>query len=86
MCAEYSVSVYSTDLDLFTADESRGEDLTECESLHFSIEELNTATMNFPSNNKLGQRGFGIVYKVKHEKIYYFYSLKILNIIFIYSG
>ena len=30
----------------------------------FSLDSLATATNNFPSNNKLGEGGFGLVYRV----------------------
>ena len=40
------------------------EELNEGECVRYSLEVLKLATMNFSDENKLGNGGFGIVYKV----------------------
>lgn len=46
----------------------------EIEDTHlpfFSLSKIITATDNFSNNNKLGEGGFGPVYKVSYAAIYY---------------
>ena len=38
--------------------------ITSADSLQFDFSKIRTATGNFSSANKLGQGGFGVVYKV----------------------
>ena len=47
-------------------------EILEVESLQFNLASIRNATDNFSDSNKLGQGGFGAVYKVTKEK-------KILN-------
>jgi len=42
-----------------------GEDFTNVESLQYDLATLQSATNNFSDDNKLGEGGFGGVYKVK---------------------
>ena len=43
------------------------DEILEVESLHFNLASIRNATDNFSDSNKLGQGGFGAVYKVtKH--------------------
>ena len=42
-------------------------DMEEVESLQFDFETVKTATNNFSDDNKLGQGGFGAVYKVTYN-------------------
>ena len=42
-----------------------GEEIENAESLQFSFETIRVATDDFSEANKLGQGGFGPVYKVK---------------------
>jgi hypothetical protein len=43
---------------------SRSEDFESIESLFLDLSTLRIATDNFSENNKLGEGGFGVVYKV----------------------
>lgn len=45
-------------------------DLATTESLMFELGTLEAATNNFSLNNKLGEGGFGSVYKVNHFNYY----------------
>lgn len=38
---------------------------TQQETIRFSIEDINKATSNFASENRIGQGGFGAIYKGK---------------------
>ncbi|XP_050212572.1 cysteine-rich receptor-like protein kinase 10 [Mercurialis annua] len=40
-----------------------GNEITTVESLHFDLNKIKSATSNFSVNNKLGEGGFGTVYK-----------------------
>lgn len=44
--------------------------IVSVESLEFNLNSMRVATENFSDANKLGQGGFGIVYKVKKNHIY----------------
>lgn len=46
-------------------------DFTSAESKWFELSTLRDATNNFSNQNKLGQGGFGSVYKVKRCVIFY---------------
>ena len=48
---------------------SRSEDIESFESLILDLSTLRTATDNFSENNKLGEGGFGVVYKVYIDRI-----------------
>lgn len=41
-----------------------GNEITDVESLQFDLGTIRTATDNFSEDNKLGEGGFGAVYKV----------------------
>lgn len=45
-------------------DACHGEDIQDIESLIMDLTTLRIATNNFAENNKLGEGGFGVVYKV----------------------
>lgn len=46
------------------------------EELHvFQLQMLSNATGNFDSSNKLGQGGFGLVYKVFHFSFKFYFEL-----------
>jgi hypothetical protein len=52
-----------------------GHESTTLEGLQFEMAVIRTATDNFSHENKIGEGGFGEVYKVrKHEKVYLFYD------------
>lgn len=42
------------------------EEITNVESILFDLSTLKVATTNFSEHNKLGEGGFGSVYKVKY--------------------
>lgn len=44
--------------------ESAGDDISAVESLQFDFSSIRAATTDFDDANKLGQGGFGAVYKV----------------------
>lgn len=46
--------------------ETAGEDISNVESLQFDFSIIRAATSDFDEANKLGQGGFGAVYKVIH--------------------
>ena len=41
-----------------------GNDITTIESLQYDFSTIEVATNNFSDSNKLGEGGFGVVYKV----------------------
>lgn len=45
-------------------DDGGEEDMTIVESLQFNFDIIQVATSDFSNSNKLGQGGFGIVYRV----------------------
>lgn len=49
---------------MFSLDDIEDEDFTTVESLQFDLATLQSATNNFSMENKLGEGGFGSVYKV----------------------
>lgn len=50
---------------LIFVDVSNAEEITDVESILFDLSTLRSATANFSEENKLGQGGFGSVFKVK---------------------
>ncbi|KAJ0983391.1 hypothetical protein J5N97_011646 [Dioscorea zingiberensis] len=50
-------------------DDTNPEEITSVESILFDLSTLRTATANFSEENKLGQGGFGSVYKLCHTVI-----------------
>ena len=46
-------------------------DITTVESLQYDLTTIQAATNNFSSENKLGEGGFGDVYKVTKEFMYF---------------
>ncbi|KAJ0843579.1 putative non-specific serine/threonine protein kinase [Helianthus annuus] len=53
------------------------EEITTAKSLQYSFGVIKAATNNFSENNKLGDGGFGVVYKVQNHTISlsgYYYS------------
>lgn len=55
------------------------EEIRSAESLQFDFETIRVATENFSDANKLGQGGFGVVYKVGRH----FFSRKIQSDIYL---
>ena len=51
------------------------DEISSTESLHFDFSTIRVATDNFSDANKLGQGGFGVVYKV----IWQFHMVKYIN-------
>ena len=51
------------------------DEISSTESLHFDFPTIRVATDNFSDANKLGQGGFGVVYKV----IWQFHMVKYIN-------
>ena len=51
------------------------DEISSTESLHFHFPTIRVATDNFSDANKLGQGGFGVVYKV----IWQFHMVKYIN-------
>jgi hypothetical protein len=50
-------------------DDSEDEDMRSSESVLYDLGTLRAATGNFSEENKLGEGGFGPVYKVSSSKI-----------------
>lgn len=59
------------------------EEITRADSLHLELSKIRAATHNFAADRKLGQGGFGQVYKVPFCKItstdFFFISFKLLT-------
>ena len=57
----------------FVIDATDSEEATQVESLLFDLSTLRVATVNFSEENKLGEGGFGAVYKVhRHDTLFIF--------------
>lgn len=54
---------------------SHMEDIESIKSLLIDLSTLRTATNNFAENNKLGEGGFGVVYKVGALFLYHIHIL-----------
>lgn len=70
-CANTSLLICLLDSSLVSKENVEGSWKSDLESQHvsglnfFEIQTLQTATNNFSASNKLGQGGFGTVYKVR---------------------
>lgn len=53
----------------FVIDGTESEQATQVDSLLFHISALRAATANFSEENKLGEGGFGAVYKVQFDML-----------------
>lgn len=51
-----------------------GDEIESAESLQFAFSTIRDATEDFPEKNKLGQGGFGAVYKVVKDILLLTYS------------
>jgi len=58
-------------LEINTLTEEKDEDQQDFELPFFNISTMISATNNFSDNNKLGEGGFGPVYKVNMQQLEY---------------
>lgn len=54
------------DIPLLDGNDFNMKQSNSTESLQFSLEAIKSATQNFSIANKLGEGGFGAVYRVRH--------------------
>ena len=62
-CYKPTISLF--ELLFFTAEDDADDEIRSAESLQFHFDTIRGATNNFSDANKLGQGGFGAVYKVR---------------------
>lgn len=66
---ETAITLYRLNACALCIDETDPEKITSVESLLFDLSTLRIATCNFSDENKLGEGGFGAVYKVLYKSI-----------------